>query len=183
MLFKFSTPLGLKLKLTFLITFCLPVGQKLFTIMINFSPEPLGQFQPASLQEGDLRGFFSNKGLQPFPKENNSSIVKLHWWLFKIFFFRTTEPITTKLGTIHLQVKEIQVCSIEEHFQGDLLQNQFQQILAQNILGLRANEGSYPFQIFKGEKFSDNNSDVFEWNWLILGTLIDIYARYCTTQE
>ena len=31
--------------------------------------------------------------------------------------------------------------------------------------------------------FSDNNSDVFEWNWLILGTLIDIYVRYCTKQE
>ena len=31
--------------------------------------------------------------------------------------------------------------------------------------------------------FSDSNSDVFEWNWLILGILIDIYVRYCTKQE
>ena len=25
--------------------------------------------------------------------------------------------------------------------------------------------------------FSDNNSDVFKWNWLIFGILIDIYVR------
>ena len=31
--------------------------------------------------------------------------------------------------------------------------------------------------------FSDNNSDVFKWNWLILGTLIDKYVRYYTKQE
>ena len=31
--------------------------------------------------------------------------------------------------------------------------------------------------------FSDNNSDVFEWNWLIFGTLIDIYVRYSTKEE
>ena len=31
--------------------------------------------------------------------------------------------------------------------------------------------------------FSDNNSDDFEWNWLILGTLIDIYVRYHTKQK
>ena len=31
--------------------------------------------------------------------------------------------------------------------------------------------------------FSDNNSDVFEWNWLLLGTFIDIYVRCCTEQE
>ena len=31
--------------------------------------------------------------------------------------------------------------------------------------------------------FSDNNSDVFAWNWLILGTVLDIYVRCCTKQE
>ena len=31
--------------------------------------------------------------------------------------------------------------------------------------------------------FSDNNSDVFEWNWLILETVLDIYVRCCTKQE
>ena len=30
-------------------------------------------------------------------------------------FFRTTEPILTKLGTMHLWVKEIQVCQMKNH--------------------------------------------------------------------
>ena len=29
--------------------------------------------------------------------------------------------------------------------------------------------------------FSDNTSDVFEWNWLILGTFI--YVKCCTKQK
>ena len=40
-------------------------------------PGPLGQCQPASSGEGNLR-FFSNKGPQPFLKGNNSQILKLH---------------------------------------------------------------------------------------------------------
>ena len=39
-----------------------------------------------------------------------------------------------------------------------------------------------PFEFVK-VLFSDNNSDVFEWNWLLLGTLIDMYLRCCTKQE
>ena len=41
---------------------------------------------------------------------NNNEIVKIY---LKIFFSRTTEPISTKLGTKYPLVKGIQVCSNE----------------------------------------------------------------------
>ena len=57
----------------------------------------------------------SNEGPRPFPRENNYEISKIHWWNKKIFFFRTTGPILTKLGTKlkYSLVKKIQVCSYE----------------------------------------------------------------------
>ena len=43
-----------------------------------------------------------------------------------IFIFsRTTEPILTKLGTMDLWVKEIQVCSNEEPFNSHMIDNGF----------------------------------------------------------
>ena len=44
---------------------------------------------------------------------SNYEIVKIHWRNLKIFFSRTTEPISTKLFTKHPWVKGIQVCSNE----------------------------------------------------------------------
>ena len=35
----------------------------------------------------------------------------MEWGHFKIFFSRTTEPISTRLGTNHPWVKGIQVCT------------------------------------------------------------------------
>ena len=40
-------------------------------------------------------------------------MAKIHWRNLKIFFSRTTGPISTKLGTKHPWVKGIQVCSNE----------------------------------------------------------------------
>ena len=58
--------------------------------------------------------FYSNKGPCPFPRGDNYKIVKIHWRNSKIFFSRTTGPIsTTKLGTMHPWVKGIRVCSNE----------------------------------------------------------------------
>ena len=54
----------------------------------------------------------------------------------------------------------------------------FQQKIGDGRAGVH-NEGKALVKVL----FSDNNSDVFEWNWLIYVTLIDIYVRYCTTQE
>ena len=49
---------------------------------------------------------------RPFPRGDDYEIVKKHWRnLMKIFFSRTTGPISTKLGTKHSRVKGIQVCS------------------------------------------------------------------------
>ena len=58
--------------------------------------------------------FCSNERPLPFPRGDNYEIVKIHWRNLKIVFSRTTGPISTKLGTMHPWVKEIQVCSNEE---------------------------------------------------------------------
>ena len=66
----------------------------------------------ASLFEG-IQFFFSNDGRCLSPREDNYKMVKMHWHLLKIFFFRTTGPILNKLGTEHPCVKEIQICKNE----------------------------------------------------------------------
>ena len=65
----------------------------------------------------------SNEGHRPFPRGDNYEIVKIHWWNLKIFFSRTTGPISTKLGIKHPRVKGIQVCSNEGPalFQGEII--------------------------------------------------------------
>ena len=45
--------------------------------------------------------------------ENQEVLDRLHWQNLKIFFSRTTEPFSTKLGTKHPWVKGIQVYSNE----------------------------------------------------------------------
>ena len=65
----------------------------------------------------------SNERPCPFLKGNNYEIAKIHWRNLKIFFSRTTKPISTKLGTKHPWVKGIQVCSNEgpAFFQGEMI--------------------------------------------------------------
>ena len=53
----------------------------------------------------------SNEVPRPFPRGNNYEIAKIHLGNLKNVFSRTTEPISTKLGTKHPWVKGIQVCS------------------------------------------------------------------------
>ena len=55
----------------------------------------------------------SNEGPRPFARGDNNEIVKIHWWNLKIFFSRTTGPISTKLSTKHPCVKGIQFFSNE----------------------------------------------------------------------
>ena len=55
----------------------------------------------------------SNEGPSPSPRGDNSQIVKLYWKYFKIFFSRTTGPISTKHGTKHPWMKGIHVYSNE----------------------------------------------------------------------
>ena len=66
----------------------------------------------------------SNEGPRPFPRGDNYEIVKIHWRNLKIFS-RTTEPISTKLGTKHPWVKGIQVCSKEEPINSHKVNNFF----------------------------------------------------------
>ena len=55
----------------------------------------------------------SNEGPCFFSRGDNYKMVKIHWRNLKIFFSRTTEPISTKLGTKHPWMKGIQVYSNE----------------------------------------------------------------------
>ena len=55
----------------------------------------------------------SNEGPPPSQRGDNWEIIKINWQLLKIFFYRTTGPISTKLGTKCPLVKGIQVCTNE----------------------------------------------------------------------
>ena len=87
---------------------------KLFSFL-SFSPEPLGQFQP-NLAQSILgwRGFkfVQMNGHALFQGEIITKYRKTHWQNLKIFF-RTTGPISTKLGTRHSWVKGNPVCTNE----------------------------------------------------------------------
>ena len=100
--------------------------------------------------------FCSNEGPCPFPRGDNNEITKTQSRIFKIFFSRTPEPISTKIGKNHPWVKGIHFFSIEGHcpfprednnetvkntltnLKNHLLPEQvgqFQPYLAQSILG------------------------------------------------
>ena len=114
----FLAHLSWRLKWAFVIKIC-PLSVVL--VIVNFSHfHPLLQnhranfnqtWHKASLGEGNSSLF--KEGPRPFPRGDNYEIVKIHWRNLKIFFSRTTEPISTKLGTKHPWVKGIQVCSNE----------------------------------------------------------------------
>ena len=55
----------------------------------------------------------TSEGPSPFQRGDNYEIAKIHLWNIKIFFSKTTWPISTKLGTKHPWVKGICVCSNE----------------------------------------------------------------------
>ena len=101
----------------------------------------------ASLGEGDS-SFFQMKGPALFPRGDNYEIVKIHWQNLKIFFSWTTDPISTKLGTRHPSVKEIQVCSNKWpcSFPRAEPLSRFRPNLAQSILGWRG----FKFDQMKG---------------------------------
>ena len=58
--------------------------------------------------EGDSNLF--NKGPDPLQRGDNHKNVKIGWGHLKIFFSKTTVPISTRLGTNHPWVMGIQVC-------------------------------------------------------------------------
>jgi hypothetical protein len=53
----------------------------------------------------------SDEGDCPSPRGDNHKRVKIHWNFLKIFFSRTSRPISIKLGINHPWVKEILNCS------------------------------------------------------------------------
>jgi hypothetical protein len=53
----------------------------------------------------------TNDDDRPFPRGDNSENVKIYRKSLKIFFSRTTGPISTKLGRKHPWVKDIQNCT------------------------------------------------------------------------
>ena len=70
-------------------------------------PESQGQFQP-NLEQSILR-LRANEEPSPFQRGVYYEIAKINWRHLKIFFSRTTEPISK--GTKHPWVKEIQFYS------------------------------------------------------------------------
>ena len=103
----------------------------------------------------------SNEGPRPFPRGDYYEIAKIYLWDLKIFFSRTTGLISIKLGTIHLWVKGIQVCSNEEPFNSHKEDNGFFLLLI-NVVILR-------FELFS------QVSDVAHW------PLLWLYFRLCLT--
>ena len=51
----------------------------------------------------------SNEEPRPCPRRDNYEIAKIYWWNLKIFFSKTTRPISTKLSIKHPWVKGIQI--------------------------------------------------------------------------
>ena len=90
---------------------------KIATIHWSFPPKPNGNFNQTwhktSLDKGNSN--CSNEGPRPFQKRDNYEIVKVHWRNLRIFFSRTTRPISTKLGTKGPWVKGIQGITNIEH--------------------------------------------------------------------
>ena len=66
----------------------------------------LGGFQPNSWVDGIQ--IFTNKGPHPSSKGDDSKIIKIYGEYLKKFYFRTTGPVSSKLGIKHPWVKEIQ---------------------------------------------------------------------------
>ena len=118
-LFSISRKNSLILKLVVLISvlwfFSLPEGKsffnwnlsvvcscKLFTFSPFYLQNHLANFNhtwhKASLGESGL-SLFKWK-VAPFPRGDNNKIAKIHWRKFKIFFSRTTGPISTKLDSL-----------------------------------------------------------------------------------
>ena len=67
----------------------------------------------------------SNEGPSSFSRGDSYKMVKIHWRNLEIFVSRTTEPISTKLGTKHPWVKGIQVSSNEEKLNSHKVNNVF----------------------------------------------------------
>ena len=57
-----------------------------------------------------FKNLLENEGPCPFPKVENYKIAKLHWQNLKIFYSRTTRPISIKFCTKHSWVMKTQVC-------------------------------------------------------------------------
>ena len=101
-----------KLKWAFLIV-CCPSVCKLFKfIFFSRTIEPISTTFVTNIlgQRIFVTSFFKWR-VMPFPRGDNIEIVKIHLGKFKILFSKITGPISTKLGSRHLWLKETQFLS------------------------------------------------------------------------
>jgi hypothetical protein len=65
----------------------------------------------------------SNDGDCPSARGDNHKRVKIHWKFFKIFFSRTSRPISIKLGINHPWVQEFYIVQIKGQvlFKGEII--------------------------------------------------------------
>ena len=114
-LYPFLAHLSWKLKWAILIARCLSSVRLSVRLSVNFyifdffsrTTGPIFNqiWHKSSLGEG--LQVCSNEGDCPSPRGDNSKRVKIHWKFLKIFFSRTSRPISIKLGTNHPRVKGI----------------------------------------------------------------------------
>ena len=88
---------------------CRCCGRKLFTFLATGPVSTNANLAEIILGEEDSSLF--KWCARPFPRGDNFEISKTHRRILKSFFSRTAGPISTKIGTNHLCVKGIQVCS------------------------------------------------------------------------
>ena len=157
---SFSDYLSSGICLSVCLSLCLSVC-KLFTFLahLNFNQT----WHKASLGEGD--SVCSNEGPRPFPRGDNYEIVKIHWRNWKIFFSRTTEPISTKLGTKHPWVKWIQVCSNDGPSpfpRGDNYKNSENTLMKLKNLLLQNHWANFN-QTWHQASLGEGDSSLFKW--------------------
>ena len=117
----FLAHLSQRLKWAFLITIC-PLSVVVVVVaVVNFSHFHIllknhwANFSKHGTKYPWKKGIqvCSNEGYRSFPREDNNNTAKNTLTNFKIFFSRTTVPISTKFSRNHLWVKGIQICSKE----------------------------------------------------------------------
>ena len=86
---------------------------KYFKIFFSIATEPISTKFGTKHPWVHVMGIqiHKNKGPCPFPRGHNNKTAKIHWQILKIFFSRTTGPISFKPGSKHPWVKEIKVYS------------------------------------------------------------------------
>ena len=108
--------------------------------------------------------FCLNEKPRPFLRGDNQEIVKIHWRNLKIFFSRTTGPISTKLGTKYLWDKGIKLCSNEGPWPFPWVDNyEIAKISWRKFKNLLQNQRANFNQSWHNASLGEKDSSLFKW--------------------